>query len=147
VTSAQKDERCSHIPDVGAFTVAYGHTVYRYSSDEKAVVDPPASDIEKVQGARAGTTKRTVVTMRDDEPSSQRGNGGSNPLSSAEMAPALQGFFSLRCKGRSCRCRVFWVVFLVGGGFRVPPTRQRRPSESVWMAGSSVSVSLRAQAA
>jgi len=37
------------------------------SSDEKAVVDLPASDTEKVQGARAGTTKRDGVTMRDSE--------------------------------------------------------------------------------
>lgn len=68
MTSAQQDERCSYIPDAGAFTAAGGHTVNRYSSDEKAVVDLPASDIEKVQGARAGTTKSAVVTRcRHDE--------------------------------------------------------------------------------
>jgi hypothetical protein len=55
------------LPDVGTFTAAHGHTVYRYSSDEKPVVELPASDIEKMQGAKPGTTKRAVVTMKDGE--------------------------------------------------------------------------------
>jgi hypothetical protein len=53
--------------DVATFTAAGGHTVYRYSNDEKAVIELPASDIGGVQGARAGMTKRAVVTMKNGE--------------------------------------------------------------------------------
>jgi hypothetical protein len=53
--------------DTATFAAAGGHTVYRYSNDEKAVVELPAAEIIGVEAAKKGMTKRVVVTMRDNE--------------------------------------------------------------------------------
>lgn len=53
--------------DVATFTAAGGHTVYRYSNDEKAIVDLPAQDISGVAATKSGMTKRAVVSMSNGE--------------------------------------------------------------------------------
>ena len=53
--------------DVGTFAAAGGHTVYRYSNDDEATVDLPASEIERVESAKKGMMKRAVVTMAGGE--------------------------------------------------------------------------------
>ena len=53
--------------DVATFTAAGGHTVYRYSNDEKATVDLPAPDISGVTATKSGMMKQAVVTMQNGE--------------------------------------------------------------------------------
>jgi hypothetical protein len=53
--------------DVATFAAVGGHTVYRYSNDEKATIDLPASEIVGVEATKSGMTKRAVVTMKNDE--------------------------------------------------------------------------------
>lgn len=53
--------------DTATFAAAGGHNVYRYSTDEKAVVDLPAAEISSVEAAKKGMTKRAVVTMDNGE--------------------------------------------------------------------------------
>jgi hypothetical protein len=53
--------------DVATFTAAGGHTVYRYSNDEKAIIDLPIADISGVVAAKSGMMKRAVVTMKNGE--------------------------------------------------------------------------------
>lgn len=53
--------------DTAAFAAAGGHNIYRYSNDEKAVVDLPAAEIVGVEAAKKGMTKRAVVTMKGEE--------------------------------------------------------------------------------
>ena len=53
--------------DVSTFAAAGGHTVYRYSNDDKAIVDLPVEDIAAVEAAMKGMMKRAVVTMNDGE--------------------------------------------------------------------------------
>jgi hypothetical protein len=53
--------------DVATFAAAGGHTVYRYSNDEKAIIDLPAAEIDGVEAAKSGMTKRAVVTMKNGE--------------------------------------------------------------------------------
>ena len=53
--------------DVATFTAAGGHTVYRYSNDDKATIELPADDIERVEAAKSGRTKRAIVTMKNGE--------------------------------------------------------------------------------
>jgi hypothetical protein len=53
--------------DVTTFAAAGGHTVYRYSNDEKAVVDLPIEDLASVAAAKKGMMKRVVVTMNNGE--------------------------------------------------------------------------------
>jgi hypothetical protein len=53
--------------DVTTFAAAGGHTVYRYSNDDKAIVDLPVDDITSVAAAKKGMMKRVVVTMNNGE--------------------------------------------------------------------------------
>ena len=53
--------------DVGTFAAAGGHTVYRYSNDDEAVVELPSNEIAAVSAAKKGMMKRTVVTMENGE--------------------------------------------------------------------------------
>ena len=53
--------------DVTTFAAAGGHTVYRYSNDDKAIVDLPVEDIAGVEAAKKGMMKRAVVTMNNGE--------------------------------------------------------------------------------
>ena len=53
--------------DTATFAAAGGHTVYRYSNDEKAVVDLPAAEMTGVEAAKKGMTKRVVITMENGE--------------------------------------------------------------------------------
>lgn len=53
--------------DVATFTAAGGHTVYRYSNDDEATVDLPASEIAGVRSAKKGLMKRAVITMTNGE--------------------------------------------------------------------------------
>jgi hypothetical protein len=53
--------------DTATFAAAGGHTVYRYSNEEKAVVDLPTAEIAAVEAAKKGMTKRAVVTMDNEE--------------------------------------------------------------------------------
>lgn len=53
--------------DVATFAAVGGHTVYRYSNDEKATIDLPAPEIVGVEATKSGMTKRAVVTMKNDE--------------------------------------------------------------------------------
>ena len=53
--------------DTATFAAAGGHTVYRYSNDDSAVVDLPSGEIAGVEAAKKGMTKRAVVTMTDGE--------------------------------------------------------------------------------
>jgi hypothetical protein len=53
--------------DVTTFAAAGGHTVYRYSNDDKAVVDLPIEDIASVAAAKKGMMKRAVITMKNGE--------------------------------------------------------------------------------
>lgn len=53
--------------DVATFAAAGGHTVYRYSNDEKAIIDLPAQEISEVAATKSGMTKRAVVTMNNGE--------------------------------------------------------------------------------
>ena len=53
--------------DVTTFAAAGGHTVYRYSNDDKAIVDLPVQDITAVAAAKKGMMKRAVVTMKNGE--------------------------------------------------------------------------------
>ncbi len=51
--------------DVATFTAAGGHSVYRYSNDDEAVVALPAGEIAGVEAAKKGLFKRIVITMKD----------------------------------------------------------------------------------
>lgn len=53
--------------DVATFAAAGGHNVYRYSNDEKAIIDLPAGDITGARAVKSGMTKRAVVTMTNGE--------------------------------------------------------------------------------
>jgi hypothetical protein len=53
--------------DVTTFAAAGGHTVYRYSNDDKAIVDLPVEDIASVDAAKKGMMKRVVITMKNGE--------------------------------------------------------------------------------
>ena len=53
--------------DVTTFAAAGGHTVYRYSNADKAVVDLPIEDIASAAAAKKGMMKRAVITMRNGE--------------------------------------------------------------------------------
>ena len=53
--------------DVSTFAAAGGHTVYRYSNDDAATVELPATDIASVKAAKKGLMKRAVITMKNDE--------------------------------------------------------------------------------
>ncbi|MEA1903422.1 MAG: hypothetical protein U9N56_07840 [Actinomycetota bacterium] len=53
--------------DVTTFAAAGGHTVYRYSNDEKATIDLPVGEISGAEATRSGITKRAVVTMNNGE--------------------------------------------------------------------------------
>jgi len=53
--------------DVATFSAAGGHTVYRYSNDEKATIDLPAAEIASVKASKKGMMKQAVVTMRNGE--------------------------------------------------------------------------------
>jgi hypothetical protein len=53
--------------DVATFAAAGGHTIYRYSNDEKAIIDLPAQDISGVAATKSGMTKRAVVSMNNGE--------------------------------------------------------------------------------
>jgi len=53
--------------DTATFAAAGGHTVYRYSNDDSAVVDLPSGEIAGVEAAKKGMTKRAVVTVTDGE--------------------------------------------------------------------------------
>ena len=53
--------------DVATFAAAGGHTIYRSSNDEKAIIDLPAQEISGVQAAKSGLTKQAVVTMTNGE--------------------------------------------------------------------------------
>ncbi len=53
--------------DVASFAAVGGHTVYRYSNEEKAVIKLPGSEIRGVEAEKKGMTKRAVVTMKNEE--------------------------------------------------------------------------------
>ena len=53
--------------DVTTFAAAGGHTVYRYSNDDKAIVDLPIEDVASVGAAKKGMMKRVVITMKNEE--------------------------------------------------------------------------------
>ena len=53
--------------DVASFTAAGGHTVYRYSNDETATVELPASEIAGAKATKSRLMKRAVVTMNNGE--------------------------------------------------------------------------------
>jgi hypothetical protein len=53
--------------DVTTFAAAGGHTVYRYSNDQEAVVELPTVDIASVAATKKGLMKRAVITMKNDE--------------------------------------------------------------------------------
>jgi hypothetical protein len=53
--------------DVTTFAAAGGHTVYRYSNDDKAIVDLPVAEIAAAAAAKKGMMKRVVVTMKNGE--------------------------------------------------------------------------------
>jgi len=53
--------------DVTTFAAAGGHTVYRYSNDQEAVVELPTADIASVTATKKGLMKRAVITMKNDE--------------------------------------------------------------------------------
>ncbi len=53
--------------DVATFAAAGGHTVYRYSNNDEAVVALPAGEIASVDAARKGLFKRIVITMKDGQ--------------------------------------------------------------------------------
>ncbi|NOX23436.1 MAG: hypothetical protein GXP36_10140 [Actinobacteria bacterium] len=53
--------------DVTTFAAAGGHTVYRYSNDQEAVVELPTADIASVAATKKGLMKRAVITMKNDE--------------------------------------------------------------------------------
>ncbi|GBE24789.1 MAG TPA: hypothetical protein ENG98_03990 [Actinobacteria bacterium] len=53
--------------DVTTFAAAGGHTVYRYSNDDEAVVELPTGDIADVAAAKKGLMKRAVITMKNGE--------------------------------------------------------------------------------
>jgi hypothetical protein len=53
--------------DVTTFAAAGGHTVYRYSNDDKAIVDLPIEDVASVNAAKKGMMKRAVITMKNGE--------------------------------------------------------------------------------
>ena len=53
--------------DVSTFAAAGGHTVYRYSNDETAIVELPSDEISAVKGTKKGFMKRAVVTMSNGE--------------------------------------------------------------------------------
>ena len=53
--------------DVSTFAAAGGHTVYRYSNNEEATVELPASEIASVESAKKRLMKRAVITMKDGQ--------------------------------------------------------------------------------
>ncbi len=53
--------------DVVTFAAAGGHTVYRYSNKDEAIVELPASDIACAEARKKGIMKRAVVTMKDGQ--------------------------------------------------------------------------------
>jgi len=53
--------------DVSSFAAAGGHTVYRYSNDDTATVDLPASDIASVEATKHRLMKRAEITMTNGE--------------------------------------------------------------------------------
>jgi len=53
--------------DVSTFAAAGGHTVYRYSNDETAIVELPSDEISAVKATKKGFMKRAVVTMSNGE--------------------------------------------------------------------------------
>jgi len=53
--------------DVSSFAAAGGHTVYRYSNDETAIVELPSEEISAVKAVKKGLMKRVVVSMSNGE--------------------------------------------------------------------------------
>lgn len=53
--------------DVASFGAAGGHTVYRYSNDDKATVELPAAEMARVTAEKAGLMKRAVIEMSNGE--------------------------------------------------------------------------------
>lgn len=53
--------------DVATFAAAGGHTIYRYSNDEKANIDLPTGEIASVRANKKGLIKQAVVTMGNGE--------------------------------------------------------------------------------
>jgi len=53
--------------DVVTFAAAGGHTVYRYSNNDEAIVELPGSDIAGVEARKKGLMKRAVITMKDGQ--------------------------------------------------------------------------------
>jgi hypothetical protein len=53
--------------DVTSFAAAGGHTVYRYSNDDEAVVSLPFEEISGVEATKKGFMKRAVITMKNGE--------------------------------------------------------------------------------
>ncbi|RKX78633.1 MAG: hypothetical protein DRP70_11375 [Spirochaetes bacterium] len=53
--------------DVATFASAGGHTVYRYSNNDEAIVALPAGEIANVTAAKKGLFKRAVITMKDGQ--------------------------------------------------------------------------------
>jgi len=53
--------------DVATFAAAGGHTAYRYSNNDEAIVALPVGEIATVAAARKGLFKRVVITMKDGQ--------------------------------------------------------------------------------
>ena len=53
--------------DVATFAATGGHTVYRYSNNDEAIVELPVGDIATVEAKKKGLMKRVVVTMKDSQ--------------------------------------------------------------------------------
>ena len=53
--------------DVVTFAAAGGHTVYRYSNKDEAIIELPGSEIAGVEARKKGIMKRAVVTMKDGQ--------------------------------------------------------------------------------
>ena len=53
--------------DVATFAAAGGHTAYRYSNNEEAIVELPVGDVANVEAKKKGLMKRVVVTMKDSQ--------------------------------------------------------------------------------
>jgi hypothetical protein len=53
--------------DVSTFVAAGGHTVYRYSNDDTATVNLPASEIASVKATKHRLMKRAEITMASGE--------------------------------------------------------------------------------
>ncbi len=49
--------------DVATFAAAGGHTVYRYSNKDEAIVALPVGEIDRVEATKKGLFKRVVISM------------------------------------------------------------------------------------